>query len=891
MTFGLKGDTESSKSEAVIAPAPSDTTESTKNAFFGWLSAGNAKKYSPYVIVACLDRISEYALSKKISFSDLWSITKPSVFKPMYKKLLEAKLLRITDRNIYKVFIVAGQLYLKFLNEKPFATEASLNADTVEPVLTVEEQPIDVIPKDISPENLITWLTTQPNANGTLYLENVVRQYVRYLRSAPSRLDLPLPMEERDVFACHTVAELNTLWETFRTAPNYKMVNSDTRGSFSAGLSCLSRYLEYLSGKNENNTAAAPAPKALSAIIQTDQGKPTMNTTMFVDFDRPEQCAQTRPVSCTINGQAVIPNKLNWSQLLVAITERLVAEGNPNLAELDRMPLYGSKVFFMPHKADFGTCALLSNGKWIYTNYNPQTVVTIIRNLCCHCSVALEDVSIRFVPKDTPIERSAECIISSNTNPYAPAVTQAMYEPEILEAITGVLSAYFPNGFRVDSPIELMRFRSFAAEDSADDIPLADEELKRAIVSCGLLFEGKVYVVGKETESRLQEEIDAEVDCGAEIIYYASVYARYEKWLFAGSVISEDMLKRMLKKLYPAYLHKANYFLTKRNNGTELAVIRNEIMRVWNGNTLLNYEQISARLPYIPLDKIKYVLAQNGDFIWNSAEVYTHIGMIDISDEERCEIEDYVANACRTFGYASISDVPLGELEEHNYELTLTAIHNAVFAIVLSNKYNKRGKIITRKGDTLDALTIMKEHCRKIDKCSLQDLLDYERELTGETHRWIPMEAGYAVLVRTAKDIFVAERCVRFDIDRIDDALDLFVTGDYLPLKSITTFATFPHCGQVWNLFLLESYCRRFSRLFRFEVLAVNSRNAGAIVRKSCELTYTEIMADAVAASGVELDKADVVEFLCSNGYIGKRSYAKIEKLIEQAKVIRERRD
>ena len=79
--------------------------------------------------------------------------------------------------------------------------------------------------------------------------------------------------------------------------------------------------------------------------------------------------------------------------------------------------------------------------------------------------------------------------------------------------------------------------------------------------------------------------------------------------------------------------------------------------------------------------------------------------MVDISDEERADIEDYVAYACRTAGFASMSDVPLSAIEEHNNELSLTAIHNAVFAIVLSGKYEKRGKIITRKGDILDALT------------------------------------------------------------------------------------------------------------------------------------------------------------------------------------------
>lgn len=255
-------------------------------------------------------------------------------------------------------------------------------------------------------------------------------------------------------------------------------------------------------------------------------------------------------------------------------------------------------------------------------------------------------------------------------------------------------------------------------------------------------------------------------------------------------------------------------------------------------------------------------------------------------------ITDYVAKAYQVKGYASFSDLPLVDIKERNYELTLTAIHNAMFAIVLSDKYDKRGKIITRKGETLDALTIIKEHCGSIDKCSLQDLFDYERELTGETHRWIPLEAGYTVLVRTSEVTFVAERFVHFDIDEIDDALDHFILGDYLPLKGVTTFAAFPHCGQLWNLFLLESFCRRFSSRFRFEALAVNSRNAGTIVRKSCTLSYIEIMAEAAAAEvKILLEKVAIEDFLCTSGYIGRRSYSKINDLIIMAKDIRESRD
>ena len=177
-----------------------------------------------------------------------------------------------------------------------------------------------------------------------------------------------------------------------------------------------------------------------------------------------------------------------------------------------------------------------------------------------------------------------------------------------------------------------------------------------------------------------------------------------------------------------------------------------------------------------------------------------------------------------------------------------------------------------------------------VDKCTLKELIQYEQDLTGDEYPWVALEAGYTIMVRTSEDTFVSEKYVHFDEEEIDTALDLFVTGQYLPLKSVTTFATFPHCGQSWNLFLLESYCRRFSRRYRFESLSMNSRNVGTIVRKNCDLSYSEILTDAVAASNVELKKTTVIEFLYTHGYIGRRHYGKTDELVKQAKILRERR-
>jgi hypothetical protein len=739
---------------------------SLRNAFLAWLLEGHSQKYAPDILANCLDNISKYALRKKICVVDLWSLSQHSAFQPVYNRILNDKLLRIINRRTYKIFITAGQLYLKFLTDKEYAKARALSNE----------------------------LTAVENTSASIPQDTVV------LASTEKHNDM----------------------------------------------------------------------------------------TLFVDFRHPELCAQTRPVNCLIKGRAVVPDKLNWSSLLVAITELFIEENNPNLSLLDRKPMYGSKVFFLPRKADSGNCCKLSNGKWIYTNYNPQAIVTIIGNLCRHCEVDLSDVVISYLPKDTPFDHSAILINSVVEATISPKI---MLEPSLAGMIIKVMSSHFPNGYRIDSPIELLRFRRFAAEDFGDEISITDEELIKSISSCGTFFDGKIYIIDNEIENKIKNRVDLAISGCAEIIFYKSFYERHEKWLFAGGVISEEMLKGILVKLYPKYTHKANYFSPKAENGTELSRIKSEIMRVWGSDVMLNYKQLSERLLYIPLDKIRYVLAQNGDFIRNATGVYTHVGKVDVTNEECDAITEYVAVACQAEGYASLSNIPLGEIEERNYELTLTAIYNAVFVLILADKYDRRGKIITRKGDILDALTIMKEHCRTLDKCSLQDLLDFERELTGVSYRLIPMEVGYSVMVRVDEDSYVSEKYVHFDSAEIDGVLDLFVTGDYLPLKSVTTFAAFPHCGQTWNLFLLESYCRRFSNRFRFEVLSFNSKNVGVIVRKNCRLSYAQIMADAVAESDIPLENTAIEEFLYSNGYIGRRSYTKTDELIDQAKAIRERRD
>ena len=452
-----------------------------------------------------------------------------------------------------------------------------------------------------------------------------------------------------------------------------------------------------------------------------------------------------------------------------------------------------------------------------------------------------------------------------------------------------ILSIHFSNGFRINSTIELSRFRRFAIVDYSFKIPLSDEDLKESIIACGTLFDGKVYTVVPQTNNKIDKLVNEYFESGAQVIFYTEFYTKNENWLYKANIISKDMLIYILRKLFPNLKFTHTYFgiLDTPVSNT----LESEILRVWGNDVLMTYDQLAKRLLYIPLQKIKYALSQNSDFIWNSKGTFSHITKIDITEEEYKSIRKVAQKESKVHGYFFITDLLFGEIPERNHELSITAVHNAIFRICLSDKYEKKGKIITRKGDTIDALTIMKNYCRTIEKCSLNDLLNYENELTGEIHRWIPMEAGYAVLVRISKDTFIADKYVHFNPKAIDSAIERFVKGDYLPLKYFTAFGIFPDCGQTWNLFLLESYCRRFSNNFRFDTPSVNSRNAGTIIHKNCTMTYTEIMVDAVAKSGINLSEIIVCKFLFDSGYIGRSTTAKIGEIIDKVKAIRERKN
>ncbi len=450
--------------------------------------------------------------------------------------------------------------------------------------------------------------------------------------------------------------------------------------------------------------------------------------------------------------------------------------------------------------------------------------------------------------------------------------------------IKAILKKYYKLGFKIDF-IEFKRFRINFKEEFHSELMLNDEELNFIIFKETISYGGKRFYLDSDIFVFLKDEVSSLIDSGIIIIYYSELYKLYSDIFIEYSIVDSEMLQIILEAIFPEYKFLSNYCIFLRSNRTKSQLIKDEILRIWGNTVLLDDYEISNRLPFIPFPYIKEALGREPFFVRNSKGRYTHLERFIINEEEKEHIIAYVDKEIINKNYISLNELPIDSMRVDNFHLSDGAIQMGIYEILFADKYIRQGKVISYEADNITTMSIMRDYCRNHDRCSLQELIKLEIDLTSEIHYSLAMESGYSEMVRVDKNLFVADKFVEFNIDNIDKAIDYFIKDQYLPLQKFTVFATFPDCSFQWNLFLLESYCRRFSKQFSFDVLAYNSMNVGVVKRKVCTLSYHEIMIDAISKSNIELIKTEVLGFLYDNGYIGKRTYSKINDLIKKVKL------
>ena len=448
------------------------------------------------------------------------------------------------------------------------------------------------------------------------------------------------------------------------------------------------------------------------------------------------------------------------------------------------------------------------------------------------------------------------------------------------DALLQLLRRHYEKGYRLDSPIEMKKLRrKWQEEHGGEELRASDEAVRKAIASLTVSAGGMAYLIAQDVKDWLQFIVMLYLG-KSEAIFYEAFFARHQEKLTKAHIFDEQILAVVFEEIFPRFHYGKAYF--GKAQGAVPDVVRHEILDIWGEKTLWTYEQLEERL-YIPLDAIKQVLGQQREFLWVAEGTYTHISRVNIDNEVKEKLRQEAQKLSQGKDFWSIKELPVDDVLAANYELetkTNSAIYDAVYAICLEADFDRKGDTLTRKqqeddhvqgkmAQKMSAAERMREYCRSRDVCTLSEMQRVARSFTKNTVAHL--RAGAEVMVRLDKEHYVSDSYVNFNIVGTDEAISRIVMGDYLALREFVTFAHFPECGAEWNLFLLESYCRRFSREFRFETSEFNSNHVGTVIRKLAPFkNYDELQADAVFRANIGLDCKTVGQFLYDSGYIGK---------------------
>ena len=457
------------------------------------------------------------------------------------------------------------------------------------------------------------------------------------------------------------------------------------------------------------------------------------------------------------------------------------------------------------------------------------------------------------------------------------------------EKIIRIVSEKYVYGYRLGSVIERMKLRDYLTEQCVN-FKGSDEELEAIFVRNGFVSNGKVLIELENKNDKLNREIDDIFQQGVAVIYYENFYDLRTRLMEETHISSAELLKSFLKEKRQDFSFSKNFFSIGEKTTEDLAVAQ-EILRVWGENVLALADDLAEKLPYIPYKKVKFYLSQNQNFVWVSEGVYTRLSSIKISNDEKKAVESFASSEINRKGYVSLSELPLEEIREENYELSEYAVLFGTYGKCLREQYCLHGRIVTKKDSEFDAAVLMQQFCNEQDEITLDDAVAKVEEFTGVADRRVAYPALYETMIRVSEQNFVSEKKVYFEVEKIDEQISRFAVNGFCALKQITTFALFPECGYPWNQFILESFCYRFSKKYIYRTNLFNGRNAGAVIEKDLMWDYQEIMAQAVAYDNIELSEESVGKFLYEAGYMARSKFGGIKDIAERAKKIREDND
>lgn len=450
---------------------------------------------------------------------------------------------------------------------------------------------------------------------------------------------------------------------------------------------------------------------------------------------------------------------------------------------------------------------------------------------------------------------------------------------DIVKKIIEIIRDNFSNGVRNDF-IDTNKVRKIYSASYSDE-NITQSFIADIIRLHGIEDSGRFYFVSNDNLKDILRFLD-KILSSHSIAYYTKIYEKHSEFFAAMHVFSPEVLKKILQTTVDAHFYFSEFCSAKI--ATRLDYVVAQIFTVTGNSLSLN--DLQEKLPYVPSEKILEILSDTKKYLPTSAGKFIPCYKIQFDTEEIFSAWQKISLCIDRVGYATPEDYDLSSNFALNPELAEKDLRNVICEKFFSSDFVKRGKRLYKKGDTATksdgVLNRLRKFIAEQSELPLAKIFAFDKNLMPN----VALSAAYEQMIRVSENYFIKDSLITFDVDGVDEALTPFVQGKIIPLRAVTSFTGFPPIESYpWNLFLLESFLRKYSRRYVYAAPAVNSSNLGAIYPKSMNFAdYLDVQVAVIVQEKIPLNKAAVEIFLVGNGFRQRRINKVTERIIARAK-------
>lgn len=456
-----------------------------------------------------------------------------------------------------------------------------------------------------------------------------------------------------------------------------------------------------------------------------------------------------------------------------------------------------------------------------------------------------------------------------------------------------ILKSAFRRGFRIHSIMDRKRFINLFEERYGEAI--SDDEVISRISKISFSFDDRLFlpkaIVDRTTAVSICQYIEHYFE-QKEILFYDVLFKKYKE-MFNSFVYCPEMLAEYIKFTIegtPLFYSEKYFSYSQRAKPDIASEVIDYLIRA---DRPCSYDEIYAAMAHLNREDVYSVIHYNNpEILGNSKTEYFHIEVAHVSPRERSVLESYCKRLLERSRYITCNEV-IEHLPQIDIELYgkcegkfSTLGLRRILTYYLRTDFDVMTGVITKKGEQMTIKEVFADYAQNHSSFTVDDIQELA-SYTGTVPYW---DAVHSNAIRINGDDFVSDSMVDFDVDAVDDAI-AFYCSDYIPLAGIVDYMRFPSCGYSWNIYLLQEYVYRFSKMFKLESLGFAKGNAsGVIVKKNLGyLDFDAIITEVLSKTSITT-KQDALNYLCDCGFITDRRYKKVEELLKKAMVLRKNR-